>query len=183
VKAGSQGYKIKINAHSGGGRTHQSEIDAETIADAERRAGVLILKYANPAAYASAIHVNDPQSVGEALLTVPDRWTKLHSRSLPYTILGYFSLINQQLSAQTANLSIAAEYFDRALRQNKSDVFAEIGIIVARARISAMLASKTNHTTLQSDARRLALPSPSASTHTPRKRPYTAKLENIQRRH
>lgn len=142
VKTDPERYVVQVHAQFGPARAQVSEVEAKTIADAEKRAGILILKYANPAVYASTVHVNDPQGVGEALLTAPEHWGELRSRSLPYTIIGYFSLINQELAAGTSNLVVAAHYFDKALEKDKGDVLAEIGAIVARTRISDKLAAR-----------------------------------------
>ncbi|MGB4228659.1 MAG: hypothetical protein WBJ68_18855, partial [Candidatus Dechloromonas phosphoritropha] len=129
---GSDTYVVRVLAHLSSTEVQVSELPAKDISDAEKRAGILILKYANPAVFASTIHVTDPEQVAEALLAAGKHWTHLRSRSLPYTIIGYLALNSQEHASPQGNASIAKYYFDKALQIDKADVLAEIGSVAAQ---------------------------------------------------
>lgn len=134
VKVDSNRYVVQIHSQFGPDISHESEVGAKTFADAEKMTSMLILKYANPAMYASIVNLNDPNEVEEALSILPEHWVKPHSPSLPFTYMGYLLLNDQNLAEEKLNKRRAKEYFRLALENNESDDFAKIGLIAIKDR-------------------------------------------------
>ena len=128
ISLGERKYKAQVFAKYNNNFSHKSELEANSIQEAEDKLALLILKYSNPIIYASSIFAVNPDEAKQSISLLLKYDKELKKDSSSYTQLGNLYLDSNN---DSNNLNISRHYFKKALEINDDDRSAQIGLIVA----------------------------------------------------
>lgn len=122
-------YLVQVSARYNSNFSHNSELTAKNLNQAEDSLTLLILKYINPAIYASIMFETYPLDALEGISLATDHLQEYKEISSPSTLKGYLYLGSTKESERLINLIKAESYFEEAIKKNKFDFEAKIGLL------------------------------------------------------
>jgi hypothetical protein len=129
-------YTVYANLINSGRVVDSSQMLAKNLEEIDQKAALLLLKYSNPAAFASAMAFENPEGVEESVKTYRLIHPEEVNNSKFDTLMGFIALNRQQQAWGIVNPNMALLYFTVALNKNSQDTFAQVGKAIANVKFT-----------------------------------------------
>lgn len=108
------------------------DLRAKDINDAKDIISLLLVKYSNPAIYASITSFNEPSEIEKLINSASKYYSKYKSNSFNNTLIGHSILISNRYNPSNESYREAESYFEKALTVKSNDDLAKIDKIIIK---------------------------------------------------